>query len=95
MIVVSISNLISLYSVDVICPSRICPLIDGVFPKLCARADRELREGGDKPETLKELDTVQRLIILCKLMPYVLPKTESVKHTFGEPEPPKKNWFEI
>ena len=29
-----------------------------------------------------------------KLMPYVLPKTESVKHTLGEPEPPKKNWFD-
>ena len=46
------------------------------------------------PETLKELDPVQRLNILCKLMPYVLPKTESVKHTLGEPEPPKKNWFD-
>lgn len=43
------------------------------------------------PETLKELDPVQRLNILCKLMPYVLPKTESVKHTLGEPE---KNWFD-
>jgi hypothetical protein len=38
------------------------------------------------PETLKELDPVQRLNILCKLMPYVLPKTESVKHTLGEPD---------
>ncbi len=46
------------------------------------------------PETLKTLEPVQRLNILCKLMPYVLPKTESVTHTFGEPEPPKKNWFE-
>jgi hypothetical protein len=46
------------------------------------------------PETLKELDPVQRLNVLCKLMPYVLPKTESVKHTLGEPETPKKNWFE-
>jgi len=27
-------------------------------------------------------------------MPYVLPKTESVNHTLGEPEAPKKNWFE-
>ena len=44
------------------------------------------------PETLKELDPVQRLNILCKLMPYVLPKTESVKHTLGEPE--KNNWFD-
>ncbi len=46
------------------------------------------------PETLKKLDSVQRLNILCKLMPYVLPKTESVKHTLGEPEPPEKNWFD-
>jgi hypothetical protein len=28
-------------------------------------------------------------------MPYVLPKTESVKHTLGEPEPPKKNWWDV
>lgn len=47
------------------------------------------------PETLKELDPVQRLNILCKLMLYVLPKTESVKHTLGEPELPKKDWWEV
>jgi hypothetical protein len=46
------------------------------------------------PDTLKELEPVQRLNILCKLMPYVLPKVESVTHTQGEPEPPKKNWFD-
>lgn len=46
------------------------------------------------PETLKELDPVQRLNILCKLIPYVLPKVESVTHTQGEPEPPKKNWLD-
>ncbi len=33
---------------------------------------------------LSQFDTVQRLNILCKLMPYVLPKTESVKANFGE-----------
>jgi len=43
------------------------------------------------PETLKELDPVQRLNILCKLIPYVLPKVESVTHTLGEPELPKNN----
>jgi hypothetical protein len=37
-----------------------------------------------------QLDTVQRLNILCKLMPYVLPKTEIVKANFGE-----LNEFEI
>jgi len=43
------------------------------------------------PETLKELDPVQRLNILCKLIPYVLPKVESVTHTLGETELPKNN----
>jgi hypothetical protein len=38
------------------------------------------------PDTLKELEPVQRLNILCKLIPYVLPKVESVTHTQGEPE---------
>lgn len=44
------------------------------------------------PDTLKELDPVQRLNILCKLMPYVLPKVESVDYTLGEPETPNKQW---
>jgi hypothetical protein len=38
------------------------------------------------PDTLKELEPVQRLNILCKLIPYVLPKVESVTHKLGEPE---------
>jgi hypothetical protein len=38
------------------------------------------------PDTLKELETAQRLNIICKLIPYVLPKVESVTHTQGEPE---------
>ena len=37
------------------------------------------------PDTLKELDPVQRLNRFCKFIPYVLPKVESVKHTQGEP----------
>jgi hypothetical protein len=37
------------------------------------------------PDTLKELEPVQRLNILCKLIPYVLPKVESITHTQGEP----------
>ena len=45
-------------------------------------------------ETIKELDPVQRLNVLCKLLPYVLPKTESVKHNFGEPESPRNKWFD-
>lgn len=38
------------------------------------------------PDTLKTLEPVQRLNILCKLIPYVLPKVESVTHTLGEPQ---------
>jgi hypothetical protein len=38
------------------------------------------------PDTFKELEPVQRLNILCKLIPYVLPKVESVTHTQGEPD---------
>jgi len=37
------------------------------------------------PATLKDLEPVQRLNILCKLMPFVLPKVESVHHSQGEP----------
>ena len=43
------------------------------------------------PDTLKELEPVQRLNILCKLIPYVLPKVESVTHTLGEPENETEN----
>jgi hypothetical protein len=43
------------------------------------------------PDTLKELEPVQRLNILCKLIPYVLPKVESVTHTQGEPENKTEN----
>ena len=47
------------------------------------------------PETLKELDPVQRLNILCKLIPYILPKVESVTHALGEPDEFKiKSWHD-
>jgi len=67
------------------------PLTGNIRDTLKDLMQKELEQ---LPKTLKELDPVQRLNILCKLMPYVLPKTESVKHTLGEPEPPKKNWFD-
>lgn len=37
------------------------------------------------PETLENLEPKERLNILCKMMPFILPKTESVKHDAGEP----------
>lgn len=38
------------------------------------------------PETLKDIEPLQRLNILCKLLPFVLPKVESVTHRLGEPD---------
>ena len=67
------------------------PLTGNIRDTLKDLMQKELEQ---LPETLKVLDPVQRLNILCKLMPYVLPKTESVKHTLGEPKPPKKDWFD-
>lgn len=67
------------------------PLTGNIRDTLKELMQKELEQ---LPETLKELEPVQRLNILCKLIPYVLPKIESIKHTLGEPEPSKKNWFE-
>ncbi len=37
------------------------------------------------PETLEALDPKERINIVCKLMPYVFPKVETVHPTEGEP----------
>ena len=37
------------------------------------------------PESLESLDSKERLNVLCKLLPYVFPKVESVHLTEGEP----------
>ena len=37
------------------------------------------------PETLETLDTKERLNVVCKLMPYVFPKVETVHPKEGEP----------
>lgn len=37
------------------------------------------------PETLEALEPKERLNILCKLMPFVFPKVESINSTEGEP----------
>ena len=37
------------------------------------------------PETLEGLDPKERLNIVCKLMPYVFPKVETVHPKEGEP----------
>jgi len=67
------------------------PLTSNIRDTLKELMQKELEQ---LPETLKSLEPVQRLNVLCKLMPYVLPKTESVQHNFGEPEQPQKGWFD-
>ena len=37
------------------------------------------------PETLEGLEPKERLNVICKLMPFVFPKVESVHPTEGEP----------
>jgi len=38
------------------------------------------------PETLEELEPKERLDILVKLMPFALPKNNSISATYGEPD---------
>lgn len=59
------------------------PLTGNIRETLKEMMQKELEQ---LPETLKELEPVQRLNILCKLIPYVLPKVESVTHQLGEPD---------
>lgn len=37
------------------------------------------------PETLEALDPKERLNVICKLMPYVFPKVETISPKEGEP----------
>lgn len=37
------------------------------------------------PETLQSLEPAQRLNIICKMIPYILPKVEAVSFSAGEP----------
>jgi len=68
------------------------PLTGDIRETLKEMMQKELEK---LPDTLKELDPVQRLNILCKLIPYVLPKVESVTHKLGEPDEYKiRTWHE-
>lgn len=64
------------------------PLTGNIRDTLKELMQKELEQ---LPDTFKELEPVQRLNILCKLMPYVLPKVESVTHKLGEPESEPEN----
>jgi hypothetical protein len=37
------------------------------------------------PETLEALDPKERINVICKLMPFIFPKIESVSMSAGEP----------
>lgn len=46
------------------------------------------------PETLEALEPKERINVVCKLMPYIFPKVETVHPTEGEPESEtENNWF--
>lgn len=57
------------------------PLVGNIRDTLKELMQKELEQ---LPETLKDLEPVQRLNILCKLIPYVLPKIEAVHSEKGE-----------
>jgi len=57
------------------------PLTNNIRDTLKSLIQQEIAQ---LPETLKGLDPVQRLNILCKLIPYVMPKVESVSPYTGE-----------
>jgi len=58
------------------------PLTRDIREQLKALMEKELAA---MPETLETLEPAQRLNIVCKLLPYVLPKVEAVSPTAGEP----------
>lgn len=43
------------------------------------------------PKTLESLEPKDRLDILVKILPYAMPKNESISATFDEPD----NWYSI
>lgn len=63
------------------------PLVGSIRDILKEQMQKELEQ---LPETLKVLEPVQRLNILCKLIPYVLPKVESIHSETGEPKKEEK-----
>jgi hypothetical protein len=46
------------------------------------------------PEYLETLEPEKRLNVICKLIPFVLPKVESVTHTLGEPGQSEGSFFD-
>jgi hypothetical protein len=61
------------------------PLVKSIRETLKEQVQKELES---LPETLKDLEPEKRLNIVCKLIPYVLPKVEAVHSEKDEPD----NW---
>ena len=65
------------------------PLTSNIRETLKEMMQKEIEK---LPETLKELEPAQRLNILCRMMPFVLPKVESIHHESGEPLEDTLKW---
>jgi len=66
------------------------PLVGNIRDTLKELMQKELEK---LPKTLKDLEPIQRLNVLCKLIPYVLPKVEAVHSEKGEPDQKSKASF--
>jgi hypothetical protein len=62
---------------------QVKPLVKSIRELLKAQIQNELEL---LPETLKELEPEKRLSFVCKLIPFVLPKVESIHSESGEPD---------
>ena len=63
-------------------PENNKPLVRNMRSTLKEFVQKELEQ---MPETFKDLDSMQKFNILCKLMPYVFPKVETICSKDGEP----------
>ena len=81
---------ISVYNNELKQPENNKPLTGNIRDKLKDIIQKEMEQ---LSETLKELEPVQRLNVLCKLIPYILPKVEAVHSEKGEPETENKTTF--
>lgn len=66
------------------------PMVGNIRETLKELMQKEL---ATLPETLKDLEPIDRLNVLCKLIPYVLPKVEAVHSETGEPKVENKTTF--
>lgn len=58
------------------------PLTLDIRERLKSMMEKELAK---LPEVLEDLEPLPRLNIICKLVPYILPKVQAVGHSSGEP----------